>query len=289
MIGARPATLLAVLVLHFCSANRVLNAVAPTAGVTAHTGIAYAPGARRTLDVYAPKRQAAPAPVVVFFYGGGWVSGEKAMYRFVGAALAEAGVVAVVPDYRLYPGVRFPAFVQDAAQAVAWAHAQAAQYGGDPNRLFLMGHSAGAQIATLLALDAEYLTAAGLSPRRDLCGVIGLAGPYDFLPFADPAVDAIFGPKAGWARAQPITFVAADAPRMLLLAGQSDGTIDPRNTVRLAAGLRAAGANAEAALYPSVSHIAIIDAVAEPLTFVAPVRQAVLNFVAKPCREPARH
>jgi acetyl esterase/lipase len=283
MFGARPATLLAVLLLHFCSVDRILNATAPVEGIATRSGIAYAAGPRHELDVYTPKQHAAPLPVVVFFYGGGWTSGDKAMYRFVGEALANAGLVAVVPDYRLYPEVQFPAFVQDAAQAVAWTRAHAAQFGGDPRRLFLMGHSAGAQIAALLALDPEYLAAVGLSPRRDVCGMIGLAGPYDFLPFADPAVNAIFGPAASWPRAQPITFATAQAPRMLLLAGQIDRTIDPGNTLRLAARLRAMGAQADAALYPDVSHSAIVDAFAAPLTFVAPVRDEVVRFVAGPC------
>lgn len=284
MVGCRLATLFAVVVLHCCTATPVLNATARLGGVTVRRDIAYAPGPRHALDIYAPRRNHGQAvPVVVFLYGGGWTSGERGMYRFVGAALAEAGLLAVVPDYRLYPGVTFPAFVQDAAQAVAWTRSHAAQYGGDPHRLFLMGHSAGAHIAALLALDPEYLAATGLSPQRDLCGVIGLAGPYDFLPFADPAVNAIFGPAAAWPRAQPIHFAHAAAPPMLLLAGRSDGTIDSGNTLRLAARLRAAGARVRAALYPAVSHIAIIDAFAAPLRFIAPVRSDVVRFVAQPC------
>lgn len=269
-----------VLLLHFCSPTAVLNALAPRDGVSPTRDIAYADAPRRMLDVYAPRPTATPAPVVVFFYGGGWASGSKAMYRFVGAALAARGVLAVIPDYRLYPEVRFPAFMDDAAEAVAWTHANASRFGGDPHRLFLMGHSAGAHIATLLALDAGYLRSVHLSPRRDLCGVVGLAGPYDFLPLRDATLEAIFGPEAERPRSQPINYVSPQAPPMLLLAGRDDYTVDPGNTLRLAERLRAAGGTVEDRLYPMIGHRTLIVALSGALSFLAPVRQATLRFVA---------
>jgi acetyl esterase/lipase len=280
MHSATAARLMMMLLLHLCSPTAVLNAVAPRSGVMPSDDIAYADGPRHTLDIYAPRATAAPAPVVVFFYGGGWASGDKAMYRFVGASLAAQGVLVVIPDYRLYPDVRFPGFVDDAAKAVAWTHANAARFGGDPHRLFLMGHSAGAHIATLLALDASYLHAVHLSPARDVCGVIGLAGPYDFLPLHDATLKAVFGPAADRARSQPINFVSARAPPMLLLAGRDDHTVDPGNTVRLAGRLRAAGGTVEDRLYPMIGHKTLIVAFSDPLSFLAPVRQATLDFVA---------
>lgn len=280
MRGTQIATLLTVLLLHFWSPTAVLNALAPRDGVTPTRDIAYAENPRRLLDIYAPRRNATPAPVVVFFYGGGWASGAKAMYRFVGAALAARGILVAIPDYRLYPQVRFPAFMDDAAEAVAWTHANAARFGGDPHRLFLMGHSAGAHIAALLALDASYLRAVHLSPARDVCGVIGLAGPYDFLPLHDATLEAIFGPEAERPRSQPINYVSSQAPPMLLLAGRDDHTVDPGNTLRLAARLRAAGATAEDQLYPLVGHKTLIVAFSGPLSFLAPVRQATLHFIA---------
>ncbi len=281
-MGAQPVILLIVLLLHFCSPNAALNAMAPRAGVKVTQDLAYAEGLRHTLDVYSPVQGVtpAPAPVVVFFYGGGWETGDKAMYGFVGASLAEHGVVVIIPDYRLHPAVQFPAFINDGAAAVAWAHANAAKFGGDPHRLFLMGHSAGAQIATLLALDPVYLRSAGLAPDRDICGVIGLAGPYDFLPVASPAVKAVFGPEDEWPRSQPINYVTARAPPMLLLAGQADGTVDPANTLRLAERLRAAGASVESELDPGISHRAIIAAFSQQLSFLAPVREQTLRFVS---------
>jgi len=260
----------------------LLNRLAPRRGVTVRAGLAYGPGPRHRMDAYLPARAAAsaPAPVVVFFYGGGWEEGERGTYRFVAAALAARGILTLVPDYRLYPEIRFPAFMEDAAAAVAWARSFAAAQGGDPGRLFLMGHSAGAQIATLLALDARYLRAAGMAGGR-IAGVIGLAGPYDFLPLRSPTLKAIFGPEAAWPASQPITYVTASAPPMLLAAGTADRVVDPGNTQRLAARLRAAGAAAEVRLYRGLGHRALIGGFASALAPLLPVRRAVLRFIAR--------
>jgi acetyl esterase/lipase len=279
VLRTSPVTLMVVLLLHFCSPTVALNALAPRDGVTLTRDIAYADGPRRTLDVYAPRPAAPPAPVLVFFYGGGWTSGAKAMYRFVGAGLAARGVFVVIPDYRLYPDVRFPAFMDDAAAAVAWTHANAASFGGDPHRLFLMGHSAGGQIAALLALDARYLRSVGLSPERDVCGVIGLAAPYDFMPLDDAEATMIFGHAADWPHSEPITYVSTQVPPMLLLTGQGDRTIDPGSTSRFAARLRAAGASALDEVYPDVGHKTLIASFAGALAFLAPARAATLSFV----------
>jgi len=266
------------LLISACSPSSVLNALAPRDGIAVTNDISYGDGPRHTLDVYAPREAAGPTPVVVFFYGGNWDSGAKAMYRFVGAALAARGVLTVIPDYRLYPQVRFPDFIRDAAGAIAWTRANAAQFGGDPHRLFLMGHSAGAQIATLVALDFTYLRSVGLSPR-DVCGVIGLAGPYDFLPLHDAELQVIFGPESERQRSQPINYVSPQAPPMLLLAGRDDDIVDPGNTLRLAARLRAMDASVQNELYPGVGHKALIAAFARPLGFLAPVREATVRFV----------
>jgi acetyl esterase/lipase len=274
--------LLLMVSLAACSATGMLNALAPRDGIIVTREIAYADGPRHALDIYAPRPSGAPAPapapVLVFFYGGNWDSGSKAMYRFVGAAMAARGVLTVIPDYRLCPQVRFPDFMYDAANAVAWTRANIARYGGDPHRLFFMGHSAGGQIATLLALDPTYLWSVDVSPR-DVCGVIGLAGPYDFLPLHDDELKTIFGPEAERPRSQPINYVTPQAPPMLLLAGRDDTTVDPGNTVRLAARLRAAGVSVQDELYPGVGHKTLIAAFARPLGFLAPAREAAVRFV----------
>jgi acetyl esterase/lipase len=275
----RAATLLLTLSLVACSPVTVLNATAPRAGVVVHRDVPYAPGPRHALDIYAPATTRPDTPVVVFFYGGSWDSGARGMYRFVGATLAAHGVVMVIPDYRLFPKVRFPAFMQDAAAAVAWTRAHIASYGGDEHRLFLMGHSAGSQIAALLALDGHYLRADGLDPQ-DLAGVIGLAGPYDFLPLHDEKLRLIFGPKPDRWRSQPINFVTPRAPPMFLAAGTADTIVDPGNTRRLAARLRQDGVLVEEKLYPDIGHRLLIGAFAPLLTFFGPVRRDTLNFIA---------
>jgi len=260
-----------------CSPVTLLNA---TSGGDFHVtkNIAYMPGPRGTLDVYVPDN-AVNAPVVVFFYGGSWQGGDKAMYRFLGAALAARGVVTIIPDYRVYPEVRFPVFLQDSAAAVAWAHAHAQNFGGDPQRLVLMGHSAGAYNVAMLALNPVYLGAVGLNPQRDISGFIGLAGPYDFLPLHDPVLETIFGPAETLARTQPINFVTPGAPPAYLAAGLRDTTVDPGNSQRLAAKLRAAGDAVQERYYPHLNHTLIIGSTSQLLGFIAPVLPDCLAFI----------
>jgi acetyl esterase/lipase len=261
-----------------CSPLAVLNAVEPSGGVAVTRDIAYAPGPRGGLDVYAPK-DAADAPVVVFFYGGGWDSGRKGDYAFVGKALAQQGFVAVVPDYRVYPEVRWPAFLEDNAQAVAWAKANAPRFGGDARKLFLMGHSAGAYDVVMLAVDKRWLGAVGLDPARDLRGVIGLAGPYDFLPLRTAELNDIFGPQARQPDTQPINHVDGAAPPLFLVTDDRDTVVDPGNTERMAAKVRAAGGAVETRSYKGLDHARLIGAVAAPLRFMAPVLADVAQFV----------
>lgn len=269
---------LGALAVSACTPVAVLNALAPRDGVRETPGLAYAEGARHRIDVYAPEG-ARGAPVVLFLYGGSWDSGERGMYRFLGASLASAGEVCMVPDYRVWPEVRFPAFMQDAARALAWAGGNAAAHGGDAGRIVLMGHSAGAQMATLLALDGEYLAAEGLRPARALRGVVGLAWPYDFLPLRDPTLRAIFGQESEWPASQPVNYVHPGAPPMLLATGDQDSTVLPRNTASLAARLRASGNEVHAVTYAGIGHREILGAFAPGLRFLAPVRRDVLSFV----------
>src|SRR5579863_1511757 len=229
-----------------------LNTVASFSNYSRHTGLAYGSAPAETLDLYVP-RNAAGAPVVVFFYGGGWDSGDKSSYKFVGAALAAAGVVAVIPNYTLYPKAKFPRFMQDAARSVAWTRAHAREWGGDPERLFLVGHSAGAHIAVLLGLDQEYLHQAGGSSQW-LRGVVGLAGPYDFLPFTDAYLNDLFGPPAEFWRSQPINYVRADAAPLLLMHGLRDTRVSPNNTRSLTAAMQGLGAAVTTRYFPRADH-----------------------------------
>ncbi len=276
------AAALALTALGGCSAVGALNAAVSHKSFRAENGLAYGHAPRQELDVYIPAASAPQTgshgrPLIVFFYGGSWQSGSRGNYLFVGAALASRGFVAVVPDYRTWPEATFPGFVDDAAAAVRWARDHAAEFGGDPSRVFLMGHSAGAHIAMLLATDGRYLAAQQMS-KRDVSGVIGLAGPYDFLPLEDATLEEIF-PPALRAASQPINFVAGDEPPMFLAAGQRDTTVDPGNTDRFAAKLRAAGDRVEVKHYPRIGHALLVGAFAPPLRGFAPVLDDTSAFI----------
>ncbi|RAS35953.1 alpha/beta hydrolase [Paraburkholderia bryophila] len=274
---------LALAALGGCSATGVLNAAVSAKRFHADDGLAYGANPRQKLDVYTPTASAPQTgphgrPVVVFFYGGSWQNGSRSSYLFVGAALAARGFVAVLPDYRTWPETAFPGFVDDAARAVRWARDHAAEFGGDPSRIFLMGHSAGAHIVMLLATDGRYLAAQQMS-KSDLSGVIGLAGPYDFLPLHDATLEDIF-PRALRAASQPINFVQGDEPPMFLAAGERDTTVDPGNTDRLAAKLRLAGdKEVEVKHYPRVGHALLVGAIAGPLRGFAPVLDDSAAFI----------
>jgi acetyl esterase/lipase len=264
--------------LSACSPVSLLNALAPTAGITKTLDVPYGPGERHGLDIYAPPGPLA-APVVMFIYGGGWKDGDKGIYRFAAASLAAHGFLTVVPDYRLFPQVRFPVFLQDNAEAFAWIKGNIARYGGDPRRIFLMGHSAGAYNVAMLTLDKQWLAAYALDPDRDLVGAIGLAGPYDFLPLHDPELEEIFAPAGDLRLSQPITFARGDAPPMLLAAGTADRTVLPRNTEHLAAAIHRDGGRVEQRLYPGITHTRIIGAMARGLRWLAPTMADALGFL----------
>lgn len=213
--------------------------------------VAYLPGPRRTLDVYTP-RNVVRAPIIVFWYGGSWQSGSKNLYRFVGAELAKEGYVAVLPDYRVYPEVRFPAFIDDAAAAVAWVRAHAEEIGGDPQRIFLAGHSAGAHIAAMLAYDDARLAQAGV-PAGTVRGFIGLSGPYALDP-DDDTLRTIFGAPYVHADWQPVRFVKPGAPPALLVHGEADTVVLPEHTRKMAQALEAAGVPVTLRLFPERKH-----------------------------------
>jgi acetyl esterase/lipase len=257
-----------------------LNSTTPRSDVELRRGIVFDPAHRLELDVYRPAH-ADHAPVVVFFYGGSWVRGERDWYRFVGMALAAHGVVAIIPDYRKVPDVNLDGFMADAALAVAWAHAHVEVFGGDAQDLFVMGHSAGGHIAGLLATDPQWLAADRLRPR-DLAGFIGLAGVYTFLP--DDADDddmlALFGSDSSeQQRASPLHHVSGAEPPMLLLHGTDDHEVDPDNSRALAAAIQAAHEEVELKLYPAVGHSTLLFSMAQPLRSRAPTLEDVLAFI----------
>jgi acetyl esterase/lipase len=262
-----------------CSGVDLLNATVPTDSYRRTEDLAYGPFLRQRLDVYRPAQGVVRAPLVVFFYGGSWSSGERGDYRFVGEALASQGIVTVVADYRLSPDVRYPTFVQDSARAVHWALDHAAEHGADPARVFVMGHSAGAYNAAMVALDPRWLRAEGLPPAR-LAGWIGLAGPYDFLPIVDRQTRVAFDWPGTPADSQPLSHASAASPPALLLAAAEDHVVNPqRNTVALAKRLRGSGVYVESALFDGVGHVTLLAAMASVLRSRAPVLERVSAFV----------
>lgn len=244
-------------------------------------GEAYGPGARQRLDVYTPPRTmgaVGAAPVAVFFYGGSWDSGRRQDYGWVGRALASRGFVTIVADYRVYPEVRYPGFLEDGAQAVKWARDNARRYGGDPDRIVLAGHSAGAYNAVMLGMDGKYLRAVGVDPQV-IKAVAGVAGPYDFVPFDDPIAKRIFGKSDDPPATQPMAYVTKQSPAAFLATGDADTIVYPRNTTALAKKLREAGVPVEERYYPGVGHTRILLALSRPLRGEAPVLDEMTEFL----------
>jgi acetyl esterase/lipase len=282
-----------------CSPLTLINTLSPNSAATVTRDIAYGADARHKLDIYAPATESGPgpgpgpgpgsataAPVVVFFYGGNWNSGQRADYAFVGHALASRGIVAVIADYRLHPQVRYPAFLQDSAQAVAWTINEVAHYGGDARRVYLMGHSAGAYNAAMLALAPQWLAGQGQS-TQSVRGWIGLAGPYNFIPIENPTARLVFPYPATPPDSQPINHVSAASPPALLIAARSDDLVDPqRNTGALADKLRALGVPVTERHFDHVSHATLVASLAGPLRTLAPTLEAIAQFIERDGARP---
>jgi acetyl esterase/lipase len=285
----------------------IANVPASFGPYTRTTDIAYGSEKRQKLDVYVPvaepgaaaltsdvaRRDSAAAragavaqgsggasrgrPVVVFWYGGSWQDGSKSEYKFVGAALAERGFVAVLPDYRLYPKVKFPEFVDDAAKAVAWVQQHAQEFGGDPQHIVLMGHSAGAHMAAFLALRSDYLVRAGAKPEW-IAGLVGLAGPYAMSPNTR-ALRKIFGKPYKAADYQPVRFASRQAPPTFLAHGLDDHLVSVHQTEALRDALRRNDVRVETELYPDRGHADMVAAFSVPARHRAPVLDDAVRFI----------
>lgn len=265
-----------------CSPLRTFSVLTPKDGGVRQIarGLAYGPDERQALDAYAPTNGGGRT-LVVFVYGGSWNSGSRAAYGWAGRALAAQGFTVIVPDYRLSPEVRFPSFVEDVAAAVARARAEAPRWGADPERIVLAGHSAGAHIALLLALDRRRLEQAGV-PADAVRGTAGLAGPYDFLPFEPGgAAEAALGSAPDLRQTQPIAFARGDGPPLWLATGDGDTTVRPRNSLALAEAVRKLGGQAETKLYPGLGHVDLVLALSRPFRGKAPVLADLADFIRR--------
>ena len=263
-----------------CSPRRGIERLALSGGVVRSAGLAYGDDARQRLDVYRAWGTPTAAPVIVFLYGGRWRSGARRDYILLGSALARRGWVVVVPDYRVYPAARFPAWVDDGARAVRWARDHAARFGGDSTRLVVVGHSAGAHTAALLALDERYLRDAGL-PGGAVRGFVSLAGPVD-TTWTAPDVQQLMGPRSGWPATYAYNFIDGTEPPLLLLHGASDGVVGVGNSARLAQRIRARGGCARLGVCRGAGHVGIVLALAFPALGPARAIRDLQAFVRDP-------
>ncbi|GGW76898.1 carboxylesterase [Alteromonas halophila] len=234
---------------------------------------------RQQLDVFIPENpKNKNMPVVVFFHGGRWSFGSKSQYQFVGTRLASMGYVAVLPNTRLYPQVKFPTFVEDAAAAVAWVQRNITDYGGS-EKLFISGHSSGAHIGALLVADESYLTNAGADADK-LSGFIGMAGPYDFTPKADDLKD-IFGPPEQFREMAVTHFIDGSEPPFALMYSEDDETVHRQNLERLATRIRAKGGKVHTFIYETGGHTGTVAALSWANPDNLPVTHDMQQFIQK--------
>ncbi|HET7334711.1 MAG TPA: alpha/beta hydrolase [Rhizomicrobium sp.] len=267
----------ATLMLTGCMSPPLINLLVSNEGYSIKRDIAYGTKPREMLDIYVPDKITKPASTILFFYGGSWQSGTKDLYKAFGETFATKGIITVVADYRLYPPALYPDFVNDGAQALKFVHDHIAQYGGDPNRVFLAGHSAGAYIAVMLAANPAIVRANGAKPEW-IRGAIGISGPYDFLPLKDKKLITIFGGNDR-IETQPIHYVDGKRAPMFFAWGADDTTVGKRNLVNMAAKLREFGSPVETKIYPGVTHIGIIVSLAPFFRSRTTLRQDMIEFI----------
>jgi len=277
-VSKSAAAVTSVLVLSGCSGPDVVNSLVPDAGYTVIKDLAFGEGPRRTMDLYVPTGAKDGTPTVIFFYGGSWKDGSKDDYKFTGQALASRGYQVAVPDYRLYPEVTFPDFLEDSAASVAWTLENAGGHGVVPGPVYLAGHSAGAYNAVMLTIDDRWLGTHDRRPCEAIAGTVGLAGPYDFLPLQSDSLRAIFGPKDKRERTQPINYVNGNSPPLLLASGLDDSTVSPRNSRLMAKKMQQKGGSAVTRYYGDIGHIWLVASLAAPFRHLAPVLDDMYGF-----------
>ncbi|NNK96633.1 MAG: alpha/beta hydrolase [Desulfobacterales bacterium] len=267
---SRPAKLflfsILIVALAGCSPLTLVNSLAPDHGFVVEQGKYYGQRKRQKLDVYYPEVTRANAPVIVFFYGGSWRRGDRERYRFVGQALSSQGYLTIIPDYRLYPEVQFPAFVEDGAASVAWIKQNIPQ---SENGIVLIGHSAGAHLAALLALDGRYLHDKGVR-QNSIIGMIGLAGPYAFEPEEYRRFRPIFATAKPAELSQPVSHARGDAPPLLLLHGTGDRVVLPLHSQLLQERINLEDGRVNSLELEGVDHFGIVLALSEPFSHLAP-------------------
>ncbi|WP_404422755.1 alpha/beta hydrolase [Thalassospira australica] len=242
----------------------------------------YGDADRQKLDLYLPSDRTKPAPLIVWFYGGSWDSGDKAKYAFVAKRFTEMGYAVAIPDYRLVPEIRFPEFIKDGAKALAFIK----QYSHDhPDRIttgpiILAGHSAGAYNAVQLVADQSYLASVGMT-ANDIAGIIGLSGPYDFYPYDVRATQIAFG-NTHATQSQPVEQDLSHMPPLLLITGNRDHTVYPRNSIRLAE----LAPNTKLVIIKDTGHAGTLIALGSVLTENRAVLEPVREFLTAQTTAP---
>ena len=271
-------------VLSSCTATSLflVNTLARFDDYSVYQNIPYADHTLNKLDIYIPQKQTdkhSTSPVVIFFYGGCWGGCEtrnKEDYTFVAQALTAQGYIVIIPDYRRYPEVTLAGIMQDASHSVEWVKDNIGSYGGNSHKLFLMGHSAGAHIAAMLTLNEEYLQR---DTYKSIKGFVGLAGPYDFLPFTKPYQYIVFGPEQKFSESQPVNFVDGTEPPLLLLYGAEDTTVFPRNIKSLAAKVNQKRGAVEVHIYKDIDHYSLLSALSIPYQENQAVLGDIIQFL----------
>ena len=274
----RRATIVVVAMLAACTPRSVAESIVLGDAVIRTPELAYGEDGRQTLDIYRASLTRKGAPVVVFLYGGRWKYSTENDYLLVGNALARQGWIAVLPNYRLFPSARFPAWVVDGASAVRWTRGHVAQYGGDSTNIVVVGHSSSGHTVAMLALDDQYLRAAGV-PAGAVRGFVSMSGPVD-TTWTDEDVQQMMGPSAQWPVTYPSSFVNGRNPPLLLLHGESDSVVTVGNSVRLAELVRRRGGCVRLETYRGIGHVKIVLAIV--FRSIAPVLRDLAAFVHDP-------
>ena len=272
----------AVFGLSGCSSLDMVNAFTPSPNGLPVT-LSYGSSERQRVDVYQAGRR---KPLVIFFYGGSWNSGSRADYRFVARAFNDLGYSVAIPDYRLTPEALYPDFLKDSAQAISLLINRAEEFGADPQRVILVGHSAGAYNAMMVALDQRWLSP---EDRQRIRGVIGLASPVNFLPIELPAARLAFHWPNTPRDSQPIEHVSSSSPPMLFINANNDPLVDPRiNSIAMAEKLRAANVYVEVENFDGplgmINHARLVATLSPTFQFLSPTLDKSRVFIERVTR-----
>ncbi|MGB3469264.1 MAG: alpha/beta hydrolase [Erythrobacter sp.] len=218
-------------------------------------------------------------PVLMFAHGGSWRSGDPVDYGFIGRSFVPKGFVVVLVGYRLGPQGVYPAMIEDTARAIHWTHENIAQYGGDPDRIVVAGHSAGAYNVVMATLERQWLGRLGMDADA-IAGVVGMSGPYDFYPFDSESTIAAFGDAPDPLTTQAFNHVRGDAPPMLLIHGENDTLVKPRNSRGLAQQITEAGGEATLITYTDMAHNDPLIALAAPWRSRSDMAERIAEFAA---------